>query len=98
MGMGRPCYRLELAQGCLNGYGQAKLQVRVHGNEPAILCQLFSFLLQSLQYSKTLNRNAERELLHKVNEAECDLLVERWQSQECINAIMSFFSKKEAKL
>ncbi|KAK7115391.1 enoyl-CoA delta isomerase 2-like [Littorina saxatilis] len=49
---------------------------------------------QSLKYSKTLNRSAERELLHKVNEAECDLLVERWQSQECINAIMSFFSRK----
>ena len=61
-------------------------------------CVSFFFLLQSLQYSKTLNRNAERELLHKVSEAECDLLVERWQSQECINAIMSFFSKKEAKL
>ena len=97
MGMGRPSYRLELVHGCVNGYGQAMLQVRVGGNEPTILCQLL-FLLQSLQYSKTLNRNAERELLHKVSEAECDLLVERWQSQECINAIMSFFSKKESKL
>ena len=29
MGMDRPCYRLELAQGCVNGYGQAMLQVRV---------------------------------------------------------------------
>ena len=29
MGMGRPSYSLELAQGCLNGYGQAKLHVRV---------------------------------------------------------------------
>jgi len=53
---------------------------------------------QSLKFSKTLNRDAERETLHKVNEAECDLLVERWQSQECINAIMSFFSKKQANL
>ena len=50
---------------------------------------------QSLQYSKTLNRDAERELLHKVNQAECDRLVERWQSQECISAIMSFFSRKQ---
>ena len=29
MGMGKPSYRLELVQDCLNGYGQAKLQVRV---------------------------------------------------------------------
>ncbi|XP_076449589.1 enoyl-CoA delta isomerase 2-like [Babylonia areolata] len=50
---------------------------------------------QSLQYSKTLNRDAERDLLHKVNQAECELLVERWQSKECINAIMSFFAKKK---
>ncbi|KAK7505696.1 hypothetical protein BaRGS_00002967 [Batillaria attramentaria] len=53
---------------------------------------------QSLQFSKTLNRNAERELLHRVNEAECELLVERWQSQECINAIMAFFSRKKGNL
>lgn len=53
---------------------------------------------QSLQFSKTLNRSAEKALLHKVNEAECELLVERWQSQECINAIMSFFSRKKANL
>ncbi|KAL8583176.1 hypothetical protein ACOMHN_046560 [Nucella lapillus] len=50
---------------------------------------------KSLQYSKTLNRETERDLLHKVNKAECELLVERWQSKECINAIMSFFSRKK---
>lgn len=50
--------------------------------------------LQSLRLSKNLVRDAERDLLHQVNERECQLLIERWQSEECINAIMSFFSSK----
>ncbi|PVD21160.1 hypothetical protein C0Q70_19327 [Pomacea canaliculata] len=49
---------------------------------------------KSLEFSKILTRFAEREVLHRVNEAECDRLVERWQSEDCINAIMSFFSRK----
>lgn len=49
---------------------------------------------QSMQYSKVLIRGAERELLHKVNIEECKLLVERWQSNECMTAIMNFFQEK----
>ena len=49
---------------------------------------------QSMQYSKVLIRDAERELLKKVNLEECNLLVERWQSNECMNAIMNFFQQK----
>jgi len=65
-----------------------------HKETEALVSYYGSLPPQSLKFSKTLNRDAERATLHKVNEAECELLVERWQSQECINAIMSFFSKK----
>ncbi|XP_050397648.1 enoyl-CoA delta isomerase 2 isoform X1 [Patella vulgata] len=53
---------------------------------------------QSLQISKRLNRRAEIDLLHRVNADECDVLVERWQSDECMNAIMNFFKQKTSKL
>lgn len=44
--------------------------------------------------SRKLIRETQRQLLHKVNETECELLEGRWQSQECMNAVMNFFSKK----
>lgn len=49
---------------------------------------------ESMQFSKQLVRNVEKELLHKVNKEECKLLVERWQSDECMTAIMNFFQQK----
>ena len=40
----------------------------------------------------------DKELLRKANEKECELLEERWQSTECMEAVMSFFQKQaEAK-
>lgn len=53
---------------------------------------LFIFT-QSLRFSKLLMRDLERDTLYKVNKAECDRLVERWQSDECVQAIMNFFQK-----
>ncbi|XP_038076462.1 enoyl-CoA delta isomerase 2-like isoform X2 [Patiria miniata] len=49
---------------------------------------------QSLRLSKNLIRGAEREKLHQVNKEECELLEERWTSEECIQAIMDFFASK----
>jgi len=57
--------------------------------------QYAKFPPQSMRLSKVLNRNTEKDLLKQVNIAECDRLEERWQSQECINAIMAFFSKSK---
>ncbi|XP_064598799.1 enoyl-CoA delta isomerase 2-like [Liolophura sinensis] len=48
---------------------------------------------QSLWKSKKLVRDAARDTLHAVNARECEVLVERWQSEECMNAIMKFFQK-----
>lgn len=51
----------------------------------------------SLAYSKQLIREQEKEKLHAVNVQECERLKERWLSDECMNAIISFFQSK-AKL
>ncbi|XP_074843833.1 enoyl-CoA delta isomerase 2 isoform X2 [Carettochelys insculpta] len=48
----------------------------------------------SLALSKQLIRGVEKETLHAVNCRECEVLKERWLSDECMNAIMSFFQKK----
>lgn len=47
-------------------------------------------------YSKALSRDVDRELLHKVNAAECERLKERWQSEDCMEAIMKFFNKNSS--
>uniref|UniRef100_A0A8C1P007 Enoyl-CoA delta isomerase 2 n=1 Tax=Cyprinus carpio TaxID=7962 RepID=A0A8C1P007_CYPCA len=43
---------------------------------------------------KQLIRAVEKEKLHAVNDAEVERLVERWLSDECMQAIMSFFQAK----
>ncbi|RLW04480.1 hypothetical protein DV515_00005778 [Chloebia gouldiae] len=48
----------------------------------------------SLAVSKQLLRSMEKEKLHAVNSRECEVLMERWLSDECVNAIVSFFQKK----
>ncbi|KAK9527377.1 hypothetical protein VZT92_013946 [Zoarces viviparus] len=52
---------------------------------------------KSLSLSKQLVRSVERDRLHAVNDAEVELLKERWTSDECFNAVMAFFQAK-AKL
>jgi len=56
--------------------------------------QIAELPVRSIVFSKELVRGRERDLLHKVNLAECDRLLERWQSEDCMNAIMKFFSRK----
>ncbi|XP_070575756.1 enoyl-CoA delta isomerase 2-like isoform X2 [Ptychodera flava] len=48
----------------------------------------------SLKLTKELVRGIDKEVLHKVNKAECELLVERWTSDECVQAVMDFFAKR----
>ncbi|NXM15320.1 ECI2 isomerase, partial [Ploceus nigricollis] len=48
----------------------------------------------SLTVSKQLLRSMEKEKLHAVNSRECEVLTERWLSDECVNAIVSFFQRK----
>ncbi|XP_018544766.1 enoyl-CoA delta isomerase 2 isoform X2 [Lates calcarifer] len=51
----------------------------------------------SLAFSKQLIRSMEKERLYAVNDAEVECLIGRWMSDECFNAVMSFFQAK-AKL
>ena len=53
--------------------------------------------VQCLQMSKVLLRRAEQELLHEVNEAECECLLERWQTKECWDAVMAFVTENMCK-
>ncbi|NXJ75028.1 ECI2 isomerase, partial [Trogon melanurus] len=48
----------------------------------------------SLAVSKQLLRSLEKEKLHEVNRKECEVLKERWLSDECVNAIASFFQRR----
>jgi peroxisomal 3,2-trans-enoyl-CoA isomerase len=57
-----------------------------------IKCYSLSF--QSLALSKQLCRSAEKDKLHDVNNKECDLLAERWLSEECAQAVMAFMARK----
>lgn len=59
------------------------------------LKQYAKFPKKSMMVAKELSRGPLRKSLHKVNEQECEFLVERWQSQDCMNAIQAFFSRKK---
>ncbi|MCI4374831.1 hypothetical protein PGIGA_G00010600 [Pangasianodon gigas] len=48
----------------------------------------------SLALSKQLVRKVEKDKLHAVNDTEVERLVECWISDECMQAIMSFFKAK----
>jgi len=61
----------------------------------SVLKEMATLPAKSLMYSKGLMRDHEKDLLHKVNIAECDRLVERWTSDDCINAVMKFFQEKQ---
>uniref|UniRef100_A0A8D0BMN7 Delta(3)-Delta(2)-enoyl-CoA isomerase n=1 Tax=Salvator merianae TaxID=96440 RepID=A0A8D0BMN7_SALMN len=49
----------------------------------------------SLAISKQLIRSMEKEKLHEVNAQECERLKERWQSDECMNAVINFFQRSK---
>ncbi|XP_035206009.1 enoyl-CoA delta isomerase 2-like [Stegodyphus dumicola] len=49
---------------------------------------------QSMIYSKSISRGLEKDILHQVNIMECERLVERWQSPDCMEALMRFFQRK----
>lgn len=48
----------------------------------------------SMRISKELIRKNEKEKLYAVNEEECTTLRAKWLSEECINALMSFVTRK----
>lgn len=53
---------------------------------------------ETMVYAKSLIRANMNAKLHETNKAECARLMERWTSQECMQAIMAFFQRKKPKL
>lgn len=52
----------------------------------------------SLKLSKSLVRSEnDRKILEQVNKKECDILQERWISEDCMNAIMKFMAAQQSK-
>ena len=52
---------------------------------------------QTVVKTKGLIRDHHRAQLHAANEAECELLTERWSSEECMSAMINFFTSRGKK-
>ena len=50
---------------------------------------------QSVLKSKSLIRSTFSDLLEEANAKECELLKERWVSDECMQAIIKFMERKK---
>ncbi|CAJ0569090.1 unnamed protein product, partial [Mesorhabditis spiculigera] len=61
----------------------------------SLLAKYSSLPPESMRESKKLLRKIHKDNLYKVNEEECDLICDRWQSAECKNAIANFLSKSK---
>ena len=59
-----------------------------------VVCCINPTLLQSLQKSKALIRSSLKDQLLAVNDEECELLEQRWLSDECAAAIIKFMQRK----
>jgi len=53
---------------------------------------------QSMMHGKQLCRGRDRAVLHQVNANECDQLIRLTNSEETIEAMMTFFTPKKSKL
>ena len=46
--------------------------------------------VEAMQAARNSLKIQNKENLHQANDTECNLLVERWQSKECLGALMEF--------
>ena len=60
-----------------------------------IVAEIATLPPNSLVKSKELIRSTFKEMLLEANAKECELLNERWLSEECMRAIMAFMQKKK---
>ncbi|NXG41943.1 ECI2 isomerase, partial [Psilopogon haemacephalus] len=87
--------KLTAAEACAQGLVTEVFPERTFQKEVWARLETYSKLPKnSLAVSKQLLRSLEKEKLHEVNRRECETLKERWLSDECVNAIVSFFQKK----
>ncbi|UYV75948.1 ECI2 [Cordylochernes scorpioides] len=62
------------------------------------LQQIAQLPAESLRCAKRPAQELEKELLHKINAKECEQLVERWQSDDCMAALAKFFQRSKSNL
>ncbi|XP_068788043.1 enoyl-CoA delta isomerase 2 isoform X3 [Struthio camelus] len=87
--------KLTAAEACAQGLVTEVFPDRTFQKEVWARLKAYASLPKnSLAVSKQLLRGVEKEKLHAVNSQECEVLKERWLSDECLNAIVSFFQKK----
>ena len=51
--------------------------------------------VEAMQATRNSVKLQNKMQLHQANDAECRLLVERWQSKECLGALMAFGERKK---
>ena len=67
----------------------------LRGKVNEILKELSELPHESVVKSKALIRESFTNLLEDANARECELLRERWLSEECMQAIMKFLEKRK---
>ncbi|NWX83719.1 ECI2 isomerase, partial [Nothoprocta ornata] len=87
--------KLTAAEACAHGLVTEVFPNRTFQKEVWARLKAYASLPKnSLAVSKQLLRGVEKEKLHAVNSRECEVLKERWLSDECLNAIVAFFQRK----
>ena len=51
--------------------------------------------VEGMRAARSSIRKQNKSELHAVNSAECKLLVQRWQSKECLEALLQFGQRKK---
>ena len=57
--------------------------------------RIASLPVEGMEASRNSIRAPNKLALHAVNTSECKLLVDRWQSKECLEALMQFGQRKK---
>ncbi len=70
-------------------------QNQLMGRVNEIATQLANLPPNALKESKRVIRDSFTELLLDANARECNLLIDRWLSDECMTAIMNFMQRKK---
>ncbi|XP_025895511.1 enoyl-CoA delta isomerase 2, mitochondrial isoform X2 [Nothoprocta perdicaria] len=87
--------KLTAAEACAHGLVTEVFPNRTFQKEVWARLKAYASLPKnSLAISKQLLRGVEKEKLHAVNSQECEVLKERWLSDECLNAVVAFFQRK----
>ncbi|XP_059966769.1 enoyl-CoA delta isomerase 2 isoform X2 [Mesoplodon densirostris] len=87
--------KLTAREACTQGLVTEVFPDSTFQNEVRVRLEAYAKLPpNAMKISKQVIRNREKEKLHAINAEESSILQERWLSDECMNAIVNFLSKK----